>query len=180
MSNNSAISPVIPFPHTPVTPGNEREREAEAAAAAAAAPGGRAHARTREGLEAVEAYYCATFERRTCAPCVARELAAALEAGMEPETIMLAMDAAMGCERPSWAYASAVIRGCIADKALTPEEFAARSDRHRARRQPRREAAQGGGGAGAGPMNFQQRDYKPGELDHIYVDWRELVQEGRR
>jgi len=56
----------------------------------------------------------------------------ALRAGMTARTICLCIDAAQEAERPSWAYAAAVLRNCLVDGALTPEAFEARQARHRA------------------------------------------------
>lgn len=157
MSNQTIISL---FP----TPISQEENEKKKAAAAASCCSGRAraYARTREenALQELAGYYCATFGRRNCAPSILRQISAALAAGMDPETVALCMDAAAEAEVPSWAYAAAVMRNCIADGALTPEAFAARSARHRAGRQR--------GGAKPTALAFEQRDYQPGQLDYLF------------
>lgn len=147
---------IIPLhPQTPVNP-QEESRKKTAAAAAASCSGG-ARARTREErspMERLAGYYCATFGRRNCAPSIARQLREALEAGMEPKAIALCMDAAAEAEYPSWSYAAAVIRNCIAEGALTPEAFRARSAKHRASRRR--------------SDSYQGREYAEGELDYLF------------
>lgn len=145
--NNNALK-IYPFPHTP-NPENETEKQKQQLAASCS---GGARARAREELAE---YYCDCFGRRNCAPSIRRQIDEALSAGMEPQTIALAMDCAAEAEWPSWAYAAAVMRNCIAEGALTPEAFRARSSRHRAGRK-------------TGGQRYQQREYQEGELDYLF------------
>lgn len=182
----SNILPLFPSQTLP----NTYEEAAEAAAAAAAAPGARsysggarinnAHARTREKsgeelnnyasnpLRQIARYYCDVFGRRSCAPSILRQIAEALDAGMNPATVVLCIDAAAEAETPSWAYAAAVIRGCLKEGALTPEAFRQRSERHRAARSRR---GNQGGGDYQRPvphsMNYPQRNYSPQEVAEL-------------
>lgn len=151
--NNGAIKVFSLFPQTPVTPENETEKKPQQLLAASCSGGARARARVREELAE---YYCDCFGRRNCAPSIRRQIDEALEAGMEPQTIAMAMDCATEAEYPSWAYAAAVIRNCIAEGALTPEAYRARSAKHRAGRKT------------GGRKPSWERSYQEGELDYLF------------
>lgn len=146
MSNTARV---FPFPHTPILQENETEKQQLLAASCS----GGARARAREALAE---YYCDCFGRRNCAPSIRRQIADAIEAGMEPQTIAMAMDCAAEAEYPSWAYAAAVLRNCIAEGALTPEAFRARSAKHKAGRKT------------GGKKPSWERSYQEGELDYLF------------
>lgn len=112
-----------------------------------------ARARARESFERLLQYYCESFGRRQCPACIQRALLDALKAGMHAKTICLCIDAAQEAERPTWAYAHAVIMRCIEDGALTPNQFEARSARHRGR-------------AGSS-VQYAQRTYTEEELEKL-------------
>lgn len=165
-------------PQTPVSP--EREREEAVEAAAAASPGGRARAYAREAAAADESaqlaklarYYCAAFGRRHCPPSILRVMRDAMAAGMAAKVVAMAMDAAAEAPQPSWAYAAAVIRGCLADGALTPEGFEARSVKHRQRRNQGKSMSNAWNFPQSVPnaLNFPQRTYTEEDLAHLFVD----------
>ena len=170
---SASIIPLSPFTHSPY---EEREKQKKQPSAASS-PGARAYAHAREGkydLQPLARYSCATFGRRTCAPSILRQITEALDAGMDEECIMCCIDAAAEAEMPSWAYAAAVIRRCIADGALTAEAFGQRAARHRAQRQTRQplpirqQPLQQQRTPNA--LNYPQRSYQEGELDYIFTN----------
>ena len=115
----------------------ERDYNPEYIAAAAAAIGrAGARARTRvyarEEMAELSEYYCATYDRQRMPPAVLRDMCAALDAGMEPEVIKLAMDDAARCDRPSWTYALAIIRRCLAEGCRTVQDWERRKAAHAA------------------------------------------------
>ena len=106
-------------------------------------PGARACAYAREGLtEEIEGMrelyglYCDAFQRDRVAAVVRREMAAAIEAGAEPSLIAYAIEMAEIAPNPTWAYARAVIKRCMADKCRTYADCEARADRMRSARKP--------------------------------------------
>lgn len=115
----------------------ERDYNPEYIAAAAAAIGrAGARARTRvyarEDLAELADYYCATYDRQRMPPAVQKDVLAALDAGMEPEVLMLAMDDAARIDRPSWTYAMAIIKRCLAEGCRTVQDWDRRKAAHAA------------------------------------------------
>ena len=115
----------------------ERDYNPEYIAAAAAAIGrAGARARTRvyarEELAELADYYCATYDRQRMPPAVQRDMCAALDAGMEPEVLMLAMDDAARADRPSWSYALAIIKRCLSEGCRTTADWERRKAAHAA------------------------------------------------
>lgn len=115
----------------------ERDYNSEYIAAAAAAIGrAGARARTRvyarEELAELSEYYCATYDRQRMPPAVQRDMCAALDAGMEPEVLKLAMDDAARIDRPSWTYAMAIIKRCLAEGCRTVQDWERRKAAHAA------------------------------------------------
>ena len=115
----------------------ERDYNPEYIAAAAAAIGrAGARARTRvyarEELAELSEYYCATYDRQRMPPAVQRDMCAALDAGMEPEVLMLAMDDAARADRPSWSYALAIIKRCLSEGCRTTADWERRKAAHAA------------------------------------------------
>ena len=113
----------------------ERDYNSEYIAAAAAAigrAGARACTRAREELADLADYYCATYDRRRMPPAVQKDVLAALDAGMEPEVLMLAMDDAARIDRPSWTYALAIIKRCLAEGCRTVQDWDRRKAAHAA------------------------------------------------
>lgn len=117
------------------TPYKDINQEYIAAAAAAIGRAG-ARARTRvyarEELADLAEYYCATYDRRRMPPAVQRDMQDALDKGMQPEVLMLAMDDAARCDRPSWTYALAIIRRCLAEGCRTTADWERRKAAHAA------------------------------------------------
>lgn len=115
----------------------ERDYNPEYIAAAAAAIGrAGARARTRvyarEDLAELADYYCATYDRQRMPPAVQKDVLAALDAGMEPEVLMLAMDDAARIDRPSWTYAMAIIKRCLIEGCRTTADWERRKAAHAA------------------------------------------------
>lgn len=105
-----------------------------AAAAAIGRAGARARTRVyaREELADLADYYCATYDRQRMPPAVQRDMCAALDAGMEPEVLMLAMDDAARIDRPSWTYALAIIKRCLSEGCRTTADWERRKAAHAA------------------------------------------------
>ena len=105
-----------------------------AAAAAIGRAGARARTRVyaREELADLADYYCATYDRQRMPPAVQRDMCAALDAGMEPEVLKLAMDDAARIDRPSWTYAMAIIKRCLAEGCRTVQDWERRKAAHAA------------------------------------------------
>lgn len=128
---------VIPLPSDGGIRNPERDYNPEYIAAAAAAIGrAGARARTRvyarEELAELADYYCATYDRQRMPPAVQRDMCAALDAGMEPEVLMLAMDDAARADRPSWSYALAIIKRCLSEGCRTTADWERRKAAHAA------------------------------------------------
>lgn len=117
------------------TPNKDINQEYIAAAAAAIGRAG-ARARTRvyarEELADLADYYCATYDRRRMPPAVQKDVLAALDAAMEPEVLKLAMDDSARIDRPSWTYALAIIRRCLAEGCRTVQDWERRKAAHAA------------------------------------------------
>lgn len=128
---------VIPLPcDSGIRTPNKDISKANIAAAAAAIGRAGARARTRvyarEELAELSEYYCATYDRRRMPPAVQKDVLAALDAGMEPEVLKLAMDDSARIDRPSWTYALAIIRRCLADGCRTTADWDRRKAAHAA------------------------------------------------
>jgi len=115
----------------------ETETETETANSAAIRPMAESEVRGYHAMDELYAYYCDAFDRQRVAPSVRRDMAAAIDGGMEPAVLMAAMDAATQAAAPSWAYARAVIVRCLAEGVLTLEAYNARTAAHRASYQSR-------------------------------------------
>lgn len=117
------------------TPYKDINQEYIAAAAAIGRAGARARTRVyaREELVAELAdYYCATYDRRRMPPAVQKDVLAALDAAMEPEVLKLAMDDSARIDRPSWTYALAIIKRCLAEGCRTVQDWERRKAAHAA------------------------------------------------
>lgn len=168
---------VIPLP-SDGTRNPERDYNPEYIAAAAAAigrAGARVYARTRarEELADLADYYCATYDRRRMPPAVQRDMLEAMDNGMEPEVIKLAMDDSARIDRPSWTYALAIIKRCLAEgcRTVTVQDWdrrkAAYAQRARTVREPyanrtrdvRAAFANGPAQTGKVIQDYAQREY---------------------
>lgn len=135
------------------------ETETETANSAAIRPMADDEVRGYHAMDELYAYYCDAFDRQRVAPSVRRDMAAAIDGGMEPAVLMAAMDAATQAAAPSWAYARAVIIRCIAEGVCTLEAYNARTAAHRAAYVPR------------GRHDFAERKVSEDEFsDGFYVD----------
>lgn len=127
---------VVALPNVGSRNPNKDINQANIAAAAAAIGRAGARARTsvyaREELADLADYYCATYDRQRMPPAVQRDMCAALDAGMEPEVIKLAMDDAARADRPSWSYALAIIKRCLAEGCRTTADWERRKAAHAA------------------------------------------------
>ena len=182
---------VIPLPSDSGirTPNKDINQEYIAAAAAIGRAGARARTRVyaREELAELSEYYCATYDRQRMPPAVQQDMVNALDAGMHPEVIMLAMDDAARAYRPSWSYAAAIIRRCLAEGCRTTADWERRKAAHAAsyalrwgqhgqqRQQQRQSPAQ----AGKAIQDYAQREYRDEDfaVDAVMQMWMEQEQE---
>lgn len=67
-------------------------------------------------------YYHSTFGAQL-PPIARRDIDAAMEAGIQPEVIMICIDEAALAPRPSWAYARAILRKLVAEGCCTEEQY---------------------------------------------------------
>lgn len=127
---------VVALPNVGSRNPNKDFNQANIAAAAAAIGRAGARARTRvyarEELAELSEYYCATYDRQRMPPAVLRDMQDALDNGMEPEVIMLAMDDAARIDRPTWSYALAIIKRCLAEGCRTVLDWDRRKAAHAA------------------------------------------------
>lgn len=120
----------------------------------------RTRARTREGNSLIEQairdvgqYYADTFGCRM-PPVAEREIRAAMEQGMETEVFFSALDEAAGAPRPSWAYARAILRRCLAEGVKTAHDWDMRQALHARKAAGRR---------------YAEREYGEGELEQLFT-----------
>lgn len=137
----------------------ETETETETANSAAIRPMADDEVRGYHAMDELYAYYCDAFDRQRVAPSVRRDMAAAIDGGMEPAVLMAAMDAATQAAAPSWAYARAVIVRCLSEGVLTLDAYNARTAAHRASYQSR-------AGRGYAERKVTEDDFASG----FYVD----------
>lgn len=137
----------------------ETETETETANSAAIRPMAEDEVRGYHAMDELYAYYCDAFDRQRVAPSVRRDMAAAIDGGMEPAVLMAAMDAATQAVAPSWAYARAVIVRCLAEGVLTMDAYNARTAAYRASYQSR-------AGRGYAERKVTEDDFASG----FYVD----------
>ena len=168
---------LLTFPRSTVTLENKTDDSIKAAAAAAAAPGARvcagarAYARVRSEHEervkhamvALGEYYKDTFDRNRVAPAVQQDMYNALMAGMEPEVLMLAMDDAARVEKPTWAYAMAVIRRCIDEDCMDSAAWQRRKAAHAAKPARRSAARQ----PETAVKDYTQRDWSAYDMGDL-------------
>lgn len=83
-------------------------------------------------LDQLAAYYRDTFGSY-CPACARREMEEALDRGIFPDVIMICLDEAAAAPRPSWAYARAILRRCIAEGIHTAEDYGQGQIRYYAR-----------------------------------------------
>ena len=116
----------------------EIENEIYTTSSTGTTPGACARARDRsdfsEALENLGEYYCDTFDRTRVARIVQQDMLTALEAGVAPEVIMLAMDDTARAEKPTWAYTLAILKRCIRENVHTAEDWNRQKDKHSAGR----------------------------------------------
>ena len=83
----------------------------------------RARARTRESVEDLGDYAADALGWNRVPPVVLGDIGRFLDQGMDPFVIMTAIDEASIAPRPSWNYARAILRRCIAERCLTVEAY---------------------------------------------------------
>lgn len=187
ISTHAERAQVIPLPSDSGirTPNKDINQANIAAAAAIGRAGARARTRVyaREELADLADYYCATYDRQRVPPAVQQDMVNALDAGMHPEVIMLAMDDAARAYRPSWSYAAAIIRRCLAEGCRTTADWERRKAAHAAsyalRRgqhgQQRQQQRQSPAQAGKAIQDYAQREYRDEDfaVDAVMQMWME-------
>ena len=159
------------------TPYKDITQEYIAAAAAIGRAGARARTRVyaREELVELAEYYCATYDRQRMPPAVQRDMCAALDAGMEPEVIMLAMDDAARIDRPSWTYALAIIKRCLNEGCRTVQDWERRKAAHAAAYAQRSRDVRAPYAYGKVLQDYAQREYRDEDfaVDAVMQMWME-------
>ena len=124
-----------------------------------------ARARTRayrsdleEDMAALCEVYQETFDRERVARTVQLDMLDAIDAGLHPEVIALAMDDTARADRPSWAYTLAILRRCIREKIFTADDWS-RQKESRSGARARRSAAATSTAAPAAGKDYTQRAY---------------------
>lgn len=152
-----------------------------AAAAAIGRAGARARTRVyaREELADLADYYCATYDRQRMPPAVQRDMCAALDAGMEPEVLMLAMDDAARIDRPSWTYALAIIKRCLSEGCRTTADWERRKAAHAAAYAQRARTVREPYANGKALQDYAQREYHDEDfaVDAVMQMWMEQERE---
>lgn len=139
-------------------------------------PGACAHARERrdfsEALENLGEYYCETFDRTRVARVVMQDMAAALEAGIQPDVVMLAMDDTARAEKPTWAYCLAILKRCMREGVHTADAWHRQKEQRSAGRTRRGDGASKSAPQ-TGATGYSQRDYNEADFatDAIMQLW---------
>lgn len=154
----------------------EIENEIYTTSTTGTTPGACARARNRndlsEALETLGEYYCDTFDRTRVARIVVQDMECALEAGVTPEVIMLAMDDTARAEKPTWAYTLAILKRCQREGILSADAWHRQKDQRSAGR-----ARRGDGASKSAPQTgataYTQREYCDAEFsnDAMMQEW---------
>lgn len=67
-------------------------------------------------------------------PMAKRDVEAAIEAGLEPQLVMTALDETALAPRPSWAYARAILRRLLREGVYDEQAYNRRQARFKARK----------------------------------------------
>ena len=67
-------------------------------------------------------------------PMAKRDVAAAIEAGLEPQLVIIALDETALAPRPSWAYARAILRRLLREGVYDEQAYNRRQARYKARK----------------------------------------------
>lgn len=113
----------------------------------------------RDGRYAAYQEAISYYEQSTgnyAGPTLHRDIRDAVMQGCSAEVIIACMQEAEAAPRPSWAYARAILRRCLASGILTADDWARDRQRHETHRMP----------AGG----FAQRSYTPEDFDRVYTD----------
>ena len=139
-------------------------------------PGACARARDRsdfsEALENLGEYYCETFDRTRVARIVVQDMLSALETGVTPEVIMLAMDDTARAEKPTWAYCLAILKRCMREGVHTADAWHRQKEQRSAGRTRRGDGASKSAPQ-TGATGYSQREYNEADYatDAIMQLW---------
>lgn len=113
----------------------------------------------RDGRYAAYQEAISYYEQSTgnyAGPTLHRDIRDAVMQGCSADVIIACMQEAEAAPRPSWAYARAILRRCLASGILTAEDWQRDRQRHDTHRMP----------AGG----FAQRSYTPEDFARVYTD----------
>lgn len=128
----SLAKKITPFPQTPIPENENQEQEASTSSTTT-------RARAREGAELrvwmddIARYYRDTLGC-VMPPMAKRDVEAAIEAGLEPQLVIIALDETALAPRPSWAYARAILRRLLREGVYDEQAYNRRQARFKARK----------------------------------------------
>lgn len=128
----SLAKKITPFPQTPIPENENQEQEASTSSTTT-------RARAREGAELrvwmddIARYYRDTLGC-VMPPMAKRDVDAAIEAGLEPQLVIIALDETALAPRPSWAYARAILRRLLREGVYDEQAYNRRQARFKARK----------------------------------------------
>ena len=128
----SLAKKITPFPQTPIPENENQEQEARTSSTTT-------RARAREGAELrvwmddIARYYRDTLGC-VMPPMAKRDVDAAIEAGLEPQLVIIALDETALAPRPSWAYARAILRRLLREGVYDEQAYNRRQARFKARK----------------------------------------------
>ncbi len=130
--NLSIVKKITPFPQTPILENENQEQEARTSSTTT-------RARAREGAELrvwmddIARYYRDTLGC-VMPPMAKRDVEAAIEAGLEPQLVIIALDETALAPRPSWAYARAILRRLLREGVYDEQAYNRRQAQFKARK----------------------------------------------
>ena len=116
----------------------------------------------RDGRYAAYQEAISYYEQSTgnyAGPTLHRDIRDAVMQGCSADVIIACMQEAEAAPRPSWAYARAILRRCLASGIMTAEDW----QRDRQRRTTSRTTSRD-------PAGGAQRSYTPEDFDRVYTD----------
>lgn len=131
--NLSIVKKITPFPQTPVTPENEKQEQEASTSSTTTRARAREGAELRVWMDDIARYYRDTLGC-VMPPMAKRDVEAAIEAGLEPQLVIIALDETALAPRPSWAYARAILRRLLREGVYDEQAYNRRQARFKARK----------------------------------------------
>lgn len=129
----SLAKKITPFPQTPVTPENEKQEQEASTSSTTTRARAREGAELRVWMDDIARYYRDTLGC-VMPPMAKRDVEAAIEAGLEPQLVIIALDETALAPRPSWAYARAILRRLLREGVYDEQAYNRRQARFKARK----------------------------------------------